>query len=171
VLSGTDLKSRYLRYAARSTKLNLSGRNIADTLSHGPLEAGDHLQVLNSEFGLKMESLSSPKRLLVRCFAEPIDGHQWQAFSLEFGLAAQGDSFPEVRHKLEAMLRSYLYDALVGDDREHAEELLTRKATWRVYTRYHLTRLAHALPSSGSERPKRAMTFSEPMAFTPTLCT
>ena len=78
----------------------------------------------------------APFRLLVRCLVER-KGDQWQAFSLEFGLAVQGDSMVEVRRKLESMIESYVHDALVGEDREHASELLARKATWRIFARYY----------------------------------
>lgn len=78
--------------------------------------------------------------LLVRCFAERIDGG-WQAFSLEYGLAAQGDTLPEVRRKLQDMIATYLLDA-VTVDREHAEQLLSRRASFEAYAKYYAYRLA-----------------------------
>ena len=78
-----------------------------------------------------------PIKLVIRCLLQQV-GSQWQGFSLEFGLAAQGESADEVRRKLESMINSYLCDALTGEDREHAYALLTRKATARVYIRYYL---------------------------------
>jgi hypothetical protein len=78
----------------------------------------------------------SPARLLVRCFTDYVDG-QWLAFSLEFGLAAQASTVAEVRAKLESQIVSYVYDALVGEDRDHAYELMTRRAPWQVYARYY----------------------------------
>lgn len=77
-----------------------------------------------------------PYQLVVRCLAEKVGG-QWQAFSLEFGLAVQGETLPEVKHKLELMLRSYVFDALLGEDRAHALELLNRRATWGIYAKYY----------------------------------
>jgi hypothetical protein len=83
---------------------------------------------------------------IVRCFAERKDD-QWQAFSLEFGLAAQADSLGEVRAKLESMIESYVHEALT-DDRAHAKALLSRKGTWRVYLKFYcyclLSILRHA---------------------------
>jgi hypothetical protein len=83
-------------------------------------------------------------RLLVRCFAEQKNGH-WQAFSLEFGLAAQGESFNEVRRKLDAMLFDYIRDALVGEDRDCAAQLLGRKAAPWIFLRYYQVRLFRGL--------------------------
>ena len=76
--------------------------------------------------------------LTVRCIVEP-KGDQWQAFSLEFGLAAQGDSMEDAKRRLDAMIQSYVSDALAGEDRDHAHELLIRRATLPVYFRYYLS--------------------------------
>jgi hypothetical protein len=79
-----------------------------------------------------------PIGFVVRCLLER-KGNQWQAFSLEFGLAAQGESAQEVKRKLESMIEWYVRDALVGEDREHAYELLVRrKARWPIFLRYYL---------------------------------
>jgi hypothetical protein len=109
-------------------------------------------------------NVKSPIRLVVRCLAEE-KGGQWQAFSLEFGLAAQGNSFPEVKHKLDRMIRSYLYDALVGQDQEHAWELLSRRAHARVYLLYYFTSAAHAV-----RRCMEVKLFKEPMRLQPAPC-
>jgi hypothetical protein len=52
----------------------------------------------------------------VRCYAEQ-EGDCWVAVCLSFNLAAQGDSFGEVKTKLEAMLAEYVHDALAGEDK------------------------------------------------------
>jgi hypothetical protein len=112
----------------------------------------------------------SPIKLVVRCFAECKDS-QWQAFSLEFGLAAQADSFTEVRAKLDAMIQDYLYDALVGEDREHARELLTRRATLPVYLRYFYGSLCESLSKSANRSSgKRLKIFDEPWSMSPERC-
>ena len=84
--------------------------------------------------------------IVVRCFAERQDD-QWQAFSLEFGLAAQAASLGEVRAKLESMIESYVQEALT-EDRAHAKALLARKGTQRVYLKFYwyhfLSFLRHA---------------------------
>lgn len=77
-----------------------------------------------------------PGDLVIRCFAEKIDD-QWVGVSLEFGLAAQGDSLAEVKAKLDAQIREYVNDALVGEDRAHARYLLSRRASLREHLRYY----------------------------------
>lgn len=105
-----------------------------------------------------------PLRLVVRCLAQKQDA-QWQAFSLEFGLAAQADSFAEVKRKLDAMIQDYLYDALVGEDREHACALLSRRAPWWVFARYYYARIISSARDSMNGDGLR--TFGEPWGLEP----
>lgn len=113
----------------------------------------------------------TPIKMMVRCLAECKDG-QWQAFSLEFGLAAQAESFAEVKAKLDGMIQDYLYDAFVGEDRDHARELLTRTAPYWVFARYYLAALAAGAEKivrrSSSNRRKKI--FDEPWSFSPQRC-
>jgi len=91
-----------------------------------------------------------PAQLLLRCYAERVD-NQWQAFCLDLTLAAQGDSFEQARGKLRAMIVEYVTDAIVGEDREFADQLLSRKAPLGEWAKYYgmamLTRL-HAARSN-----------------------
>jgi hypothetical protein len=84
-----------------------------------------------------------PEELFLRCFAERRD-NQWQGFCIDLNLAAQGDSLEEVECKLEAMIADYVYDALAGEDRNHAFQLMHRKAPlslrWRYYFYSFFTR-------------------------------
>jgi hypothetical protein len=107
--------------------------------------------------------LSTKLGLTVRCIVEPKNG-QWQAFSLEFGLAAQADSMEDARHSLDLMIRSYVHDALVGEDREHAHELLSRRATWSVYFRYYFA----CIFSKVGARSNHA--YHDPLALEPEAC-
>jgi hypothetical protein len=77
-----------------------------------------------------------PDRLVLRCYAENVSG-QWQAFCLDLSLASQADTFEEAQGKLRAMIAEYVYDALSGEDRLHADMLLSRKAPWRDRVKYH----------------------------------
>lgn len=79
-----------------------------------------------------------PQELVIRCFSEQ-KGGVWQAFCLNFDLAAQGDSPEEVHEKIIAMIEDYVVDALAEDgvDREYAAQLLTRKAPLGLWLRYH----------------------------------
>lgn len=109
----------------------------------------------------------SPTRLVVRCLLQH-KGDQWQAFTLEFGLAAQADSDREAREKLERMLVSYLRDALTGEDREHAYELLSRKATWQVFLKYHLVWiLSHIAGFGGRPHDGGGTIYREPLPMQP----
>lgn len=79
----------------------------------------------------------TPSRLIVRCYAEKIED-QWQAFCLDLTLAAQADSFEEVKSKLDAMIADYIIDALSGQDKEFAESLLPRRAPFRYWAKWYL---------------------------------
>lgn len=79
----------------------------------------------------------TPAQLILRCYAENSDG-QWQAFCLDLDLAAQGESLGEVRDTLHAMIVEYVFDAVAGEDQEHAAYLLTRRAPFSVWARYYL---------------------------------
>jgi hypothetical protein len=71
----------------------------------------------------------SPQNLIVRCMARR-DGDLFVAMCLDFSLAAQGNTLEEARRKLQAQIADYVGQAFTVD-REHAEELLTRKAPLR----------------------------------------
>jgi predicted RNase H-like HicB family nuclease len=74
--------------------------------------------------------------LILRCFAER-KGNQWQAFCLEFGLAAQADTLEEARRKLDDMICSYVEDATVGADRAFGADLLSRGAPLLDWIKYY----------------------------------
>ena len=103
------------------------------------------------------------KNLMLRCYANK-DGDQWQAFCIDLCLASQGDSFPEVKQKLEHMMVEYVYDALAGEDREFAEQLLNRKAPLSQIATYHWIKLMHHL---GIFRDGVHKLFKEPMPLVP----
>lgn len=108
-----------------------------------------------------------PRDLLIRCLAE-FDGHQWTAVSLEFGLAAQADSFQEVKERLESQIRSYVYDALVGEDRAHARYLLQRRAPLAAFVKYYFVCamgwLDHKIADTHQRQRKL---FTEPLPLHP----
>ena len=77
-----------------------------------------------------------PEKLVVRCYAER-EGDQWQAFCLDLCLAAQDDTFEGAKQKLEAMIGEYIVDALCGEDKAFADQLLTRRAPLRYWLKYY----------------------------------
>jgi hypothetical protein len=111
----------------------------------------------------------TPLQLVIRCLLEQLAEDQWQAFTLEFGLAVQGESADEVKHKLDAMVDSYVRDALTGEDREHAYALLMRKATLSVYLKYYFAALRSHL--SGFVGGTTSMIYREPVPLEPRACT
>lgn len=107
-------------------------------------------------------------RIDVRCLIEH-RGDQWQGFTLEFGLAVQASSLREAKQKLEQIIQSYLYDALVGEDRDHAEILLARRATFNVYARYHFYKMLSRI-RKGSDGEQQHKVYSSPLSLEPKLC-
>lgn len=101
--------------------------------------------------------------LMLRCYANK-HGDQWQAFCIDLCLAAQADSFPEVKLKLEHMMVEYVYDALAGEDREFAAQLLNRKAPMRQIITYHWIRIMHRI---GRLRDELHKVFKEPIPLIP----
>jgi len=81
-----------------------------------------------------------PINLVLRCYGEQKAGG-WQAFCIDLNLAVQGKSAEEVKRKLIEQIESYLYDALVGEDREYASQLLSRKAPLHFRVKYHFYKL------------------------------
>lgn len=74
-------------------------------------------------------------KLLVRCYAEK-EGDLWVAICLDFNLAAQADSYAEARRKLHDQILEYVYDAMAGEDVEHAAYLLRRRAPAPKYLKW-----------------------------------
>ena len=107
--------------------------------------------------------MSDVREHVIHCFAERLPDGQWQAFSIQFGLAAQGDSWHEVRAKLLQMIQDYLEEAISGVDSEFRRQLLSRKATLRIRAKYLAIRIL------GSLRTRRRKTlfdewFEDPIA-------
>lgn len=85
------------------------------------------------------------KQLSLRCYAEQ-KGALWVAICVDLGLAAQADSFDEVRVKLHAQIGEYVYDALCGEDQDHAAELLfSRKASLEHRAKYYFAPVLNKL--------------------------
>jgi hypothetical protein len=104
--------------------------------------------------------------LLLRCYANKREG-QWQAFCIDFSLAAQGENFPEVKLKLESMIAEYIYDALAGEDQEYADQLLRRKAPLKQELTYHYYSLMYHL---GGFKDGFRKLFTAPVPLVPRAC-
>jgi len=107
---------------------------------------------------------------MIRCLLEKKDG-QWIAVSLEFGLAAQADSEYEARRKLEVMVRSYVYDALVGEDKEHADILLKRRAPLGTFVKFYVAIMASRIRAyGGGQNGSHNSAYREPVPMAPVSC-
>lgn len=78
------------------------------------------------------------KDLLLAYYFEK-DGDQWLGFCLDFALVTQADSLRDAEVKLDAQVSEYIYDATVGQDRQHAGQLLRRRAPVGYWAKFYLT--------------------------------
>jgi hypothetical protein len=102
-----------------------------------------------------------PNDLILHCLGRK-EGDQWIVMSLEFSLVAQADTLEEAQERLHSQITDYLTDALVGQDREHAAELLARRAPLKYRLIYWAARSVAHVRSLRIVR-----TFREPMPLTP----
>ena len=108
--------------------------------------------------------------LLLRCFVERIDSHQWQAFCLDLNLAAQAESKRDAMEKLRSMVSSYVEDALVGVDREHAEDLIPRRAPAELWVKYWALYARVRLRKFFGKAPKKREVYRCPIPLRPVHC-
>lgn len=104
-----------------------------------------------------------PQDLILRCYAERQDA-QWVAVCLDFSLAAQDDTLEGAKARLEAQIEEYVFDAIAGEDRAFAEQLLTRRAPWPQWMRYYLIK---GLASLGFMQQGVGRLFSEVIPLKP----
>jgi ferric iron reductase protein FhuF len=81
--------------------------------------------------------------LVLKCYIDREEG-SWVAVCLDFNLATQAESQHDAKQKLEAMIHSYVSEALTND-REYADQLLTRKAPLSLWARYYFIALMSLL--------------------------
>jgi len=104
-----------------------------------------------------------PTELILRCYGEK-QGDIWVAVCLDLNLAAQGHSLPEVKKKLSEQISEYLYDALEGEDKEYADQLLTRKAPMSLWVKYYAYRIICGINDA---RKDICSTFNQAMPLKP----
>lgn len=103
-----------------------------------------------------------PENLVLRCYAVKRGG-VWSAMCIDLSLAAQGATFNEARERLDAQMREYVHEALTVD-REHAAELLSRKAPLYQRLTWHALNLLNKVTL---RQPRRAKNFSEAFSVVP----
>ena len=77
------------------------------------------------------------QNLLLRIYGERTDG-QWSLINLEFSLAAQAETLEEAKAILASQIKEYVADAITGEDRAHAGQLLSRRAPLKYWVKYWL---------------------------------
>ena len=111
-----------------------------------------------------MEKVVKVTSLLVRCIAFR-EGDQWVGICLNFDLAVQGKNFKEVRTKLDSQIHTYVLEALAGQDRQHADVLLERRAPLRYWAMYYGLMFVHKLGIT--LRKDKAREYRSPMPLAP----
>lgn len=110
-----------------------------------------------------------PTKLLLRCLAERQDG-VWAAYCLDFSLGAQAATFDEAKAKLDAQIREYLHDVMVGEDAAYAGQLLRRRAPAGLWLKYWLYLALCRVTSGGSGLGGSRRLFSEVLPMIPAAC-
>jgi hypothetical protein len=105
------------------------------------------------------------KSLILRCLGQR-DGDQWVIVCLDFDLAAQAETFERARDLLENQIKCYVRDAMVGQDREHADYLLFRRAPMALWFKYYAA-LARDFLSPKIKLRGRARPFREAWPLVP----
>jgi predicted RNase H-like HicB family nuclease len=97
--------------------------------------------------------------LILKCYAEQEEG-VWVAVCLDFNLAAQADSYQEVKAKLESMIAFYVREALTTDI-AYADQLLNRRSPLSAWVKYYSIKLLNVI------RENNHFVFNEIMPMRP----
>jgi len=103
--------------------------------------------------------------LILRCYAE-FRTEGWQAFCLDLCLAVQGERFIEVQTKLGEQIVDFIQNATVGEDQAFAEQLLTRRAPFGYWLKYHWIKFTIQF---GSQPYKTQLPFNNPLPLIPAI--
>lgn len=108
-------------------------------------------------------------QLILRCYAER-SGDVWNAYCLDFSLGSQADTYQQAKQKLEEQIDEFVADVLGGQDREHAVQLLSRRAPLSMWAKYWFMRaVIGVLHLVGRPTPARKR-FKEVMPLVPAHC-
>jgi hypothetical protein len=77
--------------------------------------------------------------MIIRCLAKK-EGDKYLAMSLDFGLAAQANSLPDAKRKLQQQVHEYIEEAHTTDV-DNKEYLLGRKGPLSWFFIYYLLKL------------------------------
>jgi hypothetical protein len=102
-------------------------------------------------------------RFFLKIYGEKSEG-QWSLICLDFSLASQAPSLDEAKSKLEEQIKEYIYDAMVGQDKQHAHRLLSRRAPLKYWLKWYLSLARTRLVGHAN---KHEEAFCEPMQLVP----
>lgn len=104
------------------------------------------------------------KDLVLRCYAEQERDGTWFTMCVDLNLYSRGDTLHEAKHKLHAVIRDYVLEALTKDQ-QYAADLLPRPAPLLFWLRYWLIALSCKFNDAKRDRTRRR--FSEPLPMIP----
>ena len=85
-----------------------------------------------------------PETLVLGCYARRT-GKRWYGVCLDLNLAAEADTFEELRAKINGMIVSYIDTVLDTDNRESIPELLCRRAPLRDWLIYYAIKTGNTI--------------------------
>ncbi|CUS33508.1 conserved hypothetical protein [Candidatus Nitrospira nitrificans] len=100
--------------------------------------------------------------LILRCYAEQDTDGTWFAICLDLNLYARGDSFEEVRVKLNKLTTCYLKEAYERDS-VYFSDLIPRRAPAYFWARYYLAKCFKMIHRSLASKQD----FNMPLPFVP----
>jgi hypothetical protein len=101
----------------------------------------------------------APKHLILRCYGQRKDG-KWFGVCLELNIAAEADSLPELKKKINSMISSYIEAVCETDDKASIPDLLRRRAPLSDWIHYYSIRAFCSIANLPDK-----MTFDEIMPF------
>jgi hypothetical protein len=106
-----------------------------------------------------------PQQLILRGYTVP-DGDSYFSICLDLNIYARGDTVEQATERLFAFVREYLNEALT-DDKEHAVDLIPRRAPLYFWLRYRLLQLEYQIwklrHKNGDDRRNRGGPFERPL--------
>lgn len=90
------------------------------------------------------------RQVTLRCYSRPLAGDRYLAVCLTLNLVTEGGTQRESIHKLHALIKAYLSDAI--EDNEF-DEFVPRRAPIRFYVEYAGCRVVHAIAKGLTKRP------------------
>ena len=91
------------------------------------------------------------RQVVLHCYARPIDQERHLAVCLTLNLVTEGGTQREALHRLHALIKAYLSDAVENDE---FDDFVPRRAPARFYAEYLGCRALLSVASLVTSRPK-----------------